>query len=196
MWLLSTICSLKLIGMLIYHCRYIYIAEQFHVSECDGIRVHIRTWRTSHTHSIAYGKITMQNLEDKLVRFLVQESQSQSSSHDFLLFDTQYLPRISTFSSYLSSNLRPATTHKSNWQHQNMVRQIQNLDLGKCKIAIHCAVWPGWDRDSGNLYPIYPLFPCSDFLSQMGGGGGGCNVFLALYAISNILFLEKLFFFI
>ena len=35
----------------------------------------------------------------------------------------------------------------------------------------------------GNLYPIYPLFPCSDFLSQMGGGGG---VFLAFYAISNI----------
>ena len=38
------------------------------------------------------------------------------------------------------------------------------------------------DRDSGNLYPIYPLFPCSDFVSQMlgwfGGGGGGGNVFL------------------
>ena len=31
------------------------------------------------------------------------------------------------------------------------------------------------DRDSGNLYPIYPIFPCSDFLSQMWGwfGGGG-----------------------
>ena len=45
------------------------------------------------------------------------------------------------------------------------------------------------DRDGGNLYPIYPLFPCSDFLSQMLGwflGGGGCNVFLAFYAISNI----------
>ena len=27
------------------------------------------------------------------------------------------------------------------------------------------------DRDSVNLYPIYPLFPCSDFLSQLGGGG-------------------------
>ena len=51
MWLLFTICSLNLIGTLIYHCRYIYIAEQFHVSECDGIRVHIRTWRTSHAHS-------------------------------------------------------------------------------------------------------------------------------------------------
>ena len=51
MWLLFTICSLKLIGMLIYHCRYFYIAEQFHVSECDGIRVHIVTWRTSHMHS-------------------------------------------------------------------------------------------------------------------------------------------------
>ena len=29
------------------------------------------------------------------------------------------------------------------------------------------------DRDSGNLCPIYPPFPCSDFLSQMWGGGGG-----------------------
>ena len=23
-----------------------------------------------------------------------------------------------------------------------------------------------------NLYPLYPLFPCSDFVSQMWGGGG------------------------
>ena len=41
-------------------------------------------------------------------------------------------------------------------------------------------------RDSWNLYP---LFPCSDFVSQMWGwfgGGGGCNVFLTFYAISNI----------
>ena len=43
------------------------------------------------------------------------------------------------------------------------------------------------DGDSWNLYPLYPLFPCSDFVSQMWGGlGGGCNVFLAFYAISNI----------
>ena len=46
------------------------------------------------------------------------------------------------------------------------------------------------DGDSWNLYPLYPLFPCSDFVSQMwgglGGGGGGCNVFLTFYAISNI----------
>ena len=33
------------------------------------------------------------------------------------------------------------------------------------------------DRDSGTLYPIYPPFPCSDFLSPamakpLGGGGG------------------------
>ena len=49
-----------------------------------------------------------------LVRFVVQESHSQSSSHDFILFDTQYLPCISTLSSYLSSNLRPETTHTSN----------------------------------------------------------------------------------
>ena len=29
------------------------------------------------------------------------------------------------------------------------------------------------DRDSWNLYPLYPLFPCSDFVSQMWGGLGG-----------------------
>ena len=39
------------------------------------------------------------------------------------------------------------------------------------------------DGDSWNLYPLYPLFPCSDFVSQMWGGG--CNVFLTFYAISN-----------
>ena len=27
------------------------------------------------------------------------------------------------------------------------------------------------DRDSWNLYPLYPLFPCSDFVSQMWGRG-------------------------
>ena len=45
------------------------------------------------------------------------------------------------------------------------------------------------ERDSWNLYPLYPLFPCSDFVSQICGGGlggGGCNVFLTFYAISNI----------
>ena len=46
------------------------------------------------------------------------------------------------------------------------------------------------DWDSLNLYPLYPLFPCSDFVSQMWGwfflgGGGGC-VFFAFHAISNI----------
>ena len=42
------------------------------------------------------------------------------------------------------------------------------------------------DRDSLNLYPLYPLFPCSDFVSQLGGGGG-CNVFLTFYAVSMFL---------
>ena len=44
------------------------------------------------------------------------------------------------------------------------------------------------DRDSGNLYPIYPLFPF--FYLKCGGGlgrgGGGGYVFLAFYAISNM----------
>ena len=41
--------------------------------------------------------------------------------------------------------------------------------------------------ESGNLYPIYPLFPCSDFVSQMWGGG--VMFFLAFYAFPT--FLEK-----
>ena len=52
------------------------------------------------------------------------------------------------------------------------------------------------DRDSGNLYPIYPPFPCSDFNPKYVGGwrGGGGNIFFKtilshfkFYAISNIL---------
>ena len=35
------------------------------------------------------------------------------------------------------------------------------------------------ERDSWNLYPLYPLFPCSDFVSQMWGwfGRGGVMFF-------------------
>ena len=29
------------------------------------------------------------------------------------------------------------------------------------------------DGDSWNLYPLYPLFPCSDFVSHMWVVGGG-----------------------
>ena len=45
------------------------------------------------------------------------------------------------------------------------------------------------ERESWNLYILYPLFPCSDFVSQMWGWFGGCNVFLTFYAIPT--FLEK-----
>ena len=41
------------------------------------------------------------------------------------------------------------------------------------------------DRDSGNLYPIYPLFPYSDLLSQMWGGGGGVMLFLHFMLFPN-----------
>ena len=35
-----------------------------------------------------------------------------------------------------------------------------------------------------SIYPLYPLFPCSYFVSQMWGwfGGGGGNVFLTFLA--------------
>ena len=38
------------------------------------------------------------------------------------------------------------------------------------------------DRDSGNIYQIYPLFSYSDLLCQLWGGGGR-NVFLAFYLV-------------
>ena len=41
------------------------------------------------------------------------------------------------------------------------------------------------DRDSWNLYPLYPLFPCSDFVSQMWGwfGGGGGVMFFSHFML-------------
>ena len=47
------------------------------------------------------------------------------------------------------------------------------------------------DRDSWNLYPLYPLFPCSDFESQMWGwlGGGGGVMFFS--HVMLFTFLEK-----
>ena len=45
------------------------------------------------------------------------------------------------------------------------------------------------ERDSWHLYPLYSLFPCSDFVSQIWGwfgGGGGCNVFLTFYVIRHV----------
>ena len=42
------------------------------------------------------------------------------------------------------------------------------------------------ERDSWNLYPLYPLFPCSDFVSQMWGwfgGGGGCVMFFSHFML-------------
>ena len=43
------------------------------------------------------------------------------------------------------------------------------------------------ERDSCNLYPLYPLFPCSDFVSQMWGWL--CNVFSHFMLFPT--FLEK-----
>ena len=53
----------------------------------------------------------------------------------------------------------------------------------------HFMLFPTFlEKKSGNSF-LYPLFLCSDFVSQMWGGlggGGGCNVFITFYAISNI----------
>ena len=48
------------------------------------------------------------------------------------------------------------------------------------------------ERDSWNLYTLYPLFPCSDFVSQMWGwfGGGGVMFFSHLMLFPT--FLEKI----
>ena len=45
------------------------------------------------------------------------------------------------------------------------------------------------DGDSWNLYPLYPLFPCSDFVSQMCGGGRGVMFFSHFTLFPT--FLEK-----
>ena len=44
---------------------------------------------------------------------------------------------------------------------------------------------PVVDRDSWNLYPLYPLFPCSDIVSQMWGwfGGRGGVVFFSHFML-------------
>ena len=47
------------------------------------------------------------------------------------------------------------------------------------------------DRDSGNLYPIYPLFPCFDFVSQMWGWLGEGGVVFFSYFMLFVTFLEK-----
>ena len=49
------------------------------------------------------------------------------------------------------------------------------------------------ERDSWNLYPLYPLFPCSDFVSQMWGwfGGGGGGVMFFSHFMLFATFLEK-----
>ena len=57
---------------------------------------------------------------------------------------------------------------KINWKKNHFFFLCENIE--KCPFTY----WLNgrWflqivDRDSGNLYPIYPLFPCSDLLSQM-----------------------------
>ena len=48
------------------------------------------------------------------------------------------------------------------------------------------------ERDNWNLYTLYPLFPCSNFVSQMWGwlGGGGSVMFFSHFMLFPT-FLEK-----
>ena len=53
------------------------------------------------------------------------------------------------------------------------------------------------DRDSWNLYPLYPLFPCSDLVSQLGGGGVMFfSYFMLFTTFLDIFFWEYNFFFL
>ena len=47
------------------------------------------------------------------------------------------------------------------------------------------------DGDSWNLFPLYPLFPCSDFVSQMWGGLGGGGVMFFSHFMLFPTFIEK-----
>ena len=49
------------------------------------------------------------------------------------------------------------------------------------------------ERGSWNLYPLYPLFPCSDFVSQMWGGlgGGGGVMFFSHFMLFPTFLNEK-----
>ena len=67
---------------------------------------------------------------------------------------------------------------------------LKNYFVGKCPFTY----WLNgrWflqivDRDSGNLYPIYILFPCSDFFHLNWGGGG---VMFVLHFMLFPTFLE------
>ena len=57
--------------------------------------------------------------------------------------------------------------------------------------------WLNWrwflqivERDSWNLYTLYPLFPCSDFVSQMWGWFGGGGVMFLSHFMLFPTFLE------
>ena len=47
------------------------------------------------------------------------------------------------------------------------------------------------DRDSGNLYPLYPLFPCSDFFISNVRVVGGGGIFFGSYFIDFQHFVKK-----
>ena len=72
---------------------------------------------------------------------------------------------------------------------------IKKNNIEKCPFTYWLNGW--WflqivDRDSWNLYPLYPLCPCSDFVSQMWGWfGGGGVMFFSYFMLHVLTFLEK-----
>ena len=87
--------------------KYLTIKNK-HMNLSFLIKVLVSYWE------IAYGKITIRFFEDKLVRFLVQESQSQSSSHDFLLLILNIYLVFPHFPTICRQIYVQKQTHKSN----------------------------------------------------------------------------------
>ena len=78
-----------------------------------------------------------------------------------------------------SKNKSPITVHGNTSLRPRPSRLVYWLN-GRWFLQIQVV-----DRYSWNLYPLYPLFPCSDFVSQMWGwfGGGGGVMFFSHFML-------------
>ena len=78
------------------------------------------------------------------------------------------------FAFHAISNIKKKLVYKKNFVGVGFEIFLFKKNIEKCPFTY----WLNgrWflqivDRDSWNLYPLYPLFPWSDFVSQIGGGG-------------------------